>query len=68
MGNSDYLFAQPSFLTGMASSIDLFGQLTDYNYSETQEKADIRALMQDAQAIRKDMGAAMRKLKESIKA
>lgn len=64
MGNSDFLVAQPSFLTGMARSIDLFGQLTDYNYSETQEKADIRALMQDAQAIRKDMGTAMRKLEK----
>ncbi|GAG14513.1 unnamed protein product [marine sediment metagenome] len=68
MVNSDFLVAQPSFLTGMARSIDLFGQLTDYNYSETQEKADIRVLMQDAHAIRKDIVAAMRKLEESIKA
>jgi len=67
MGNSDFLVAQPSFLTGMARSIDLFGQLTDYNYSKTPQKADIRALMKDAHAIRKDMSAAMRKLEESIK-
>ncbi len=62
MGNSDFLVAQPFIFTGMARSIDLFGQLTDYNYSETQAKADIRALMQDAQAIHQDMGAAMREL------
>ena len=67
MGNSDFLVAKPSFLTGMARSIDLFGQLTDYNYSETQEKADIRALMQDAHVISKDMRTAMRELEESIK-
>ena len=68
MRNSDYLFAQPSFLTGMARSTDLFGQFTDYNYSETLEEVDVRALMHDAQAIRQDMGAAMRELKASIKA
>ena len=67
MGNSDFLVAQPSFLTGMARSIDLFGQLTDYNYSETQEKADIQALMHDAQAIRQDLVVAMKKLEKSIK-
>jgi len=68
MGNSDFLFGQPSFFTGMARSIDLFGQFTEYNHSKTQEEADIRALMHDAQMIRQDMGSAMRELKESIKA
>ncbi len=38
MGNSDFLVAQPSFLTGMARSIDMFGQLTDTITVKPQKK------------------------------
>ena len=35
-----YLFARPSFLEGMASSLDLFGTLRAYNVSPTGEIAE----------------------------
>lgn len=58
MGNSDYLFVQPSFLNGMARTLDIFGTFTEYNKSKTGEEADARALAKDAQALREDMAAA----------
>lgn len=64
MGNSDYLFIQPSFLNGVARTIDLFGHFTEYNISGEGTEADIRALAKDGQALREDMSEAMRKLKE----
>lgn len=54
MGNSDFLFARPGFIEGMARSIDLFGALQDYNYLKTSEKDDETAISNDFIAIAKD--------------
>ncbi len=45
--NSDFLFAQPSFVSGMARSLDLFGVFDDYNVSLDGDVADARALYAD---------------------
>ncbi|MDQ2686767.1 MAG: hypothetical protein M3Y28_02760 [Armatimonadota bacterium] len=41
------LYAAPSFLEGLARSIDIGDTLTEYNYSETGQAADQRALRAD---------------------
>jgi len=57
--NSDFLFAQPSFLSGMASVLDLGGTLLEFNESLTPEQADHAAMMLDWRAIGEDMRRAM---------
>jgi len=64
MGNSDFLFVQPSFLNGIARTLDLFGNFTEYNISDDPEEADKRALFNDGQAIREDMSKAFMQFKE----
>lgn len=67
MGNSDYLFVQPSFLNGVARSFDLFGNFDEYNISEDGHEADMRAFFKDGQAIREDMSAAFKQFEKDIK-
>ncbi len=64
MDESTFLFTQPSFLSGMARTFDLFGRLNEYNGSPSEQEADSLALMKDAQAIRNDMSSAMEKVIE----
>ena len=42
-----YLFANPSFLSGIARTLDLGGHYDAYNFSVTPEEADIRELTDD---------------------
>ena len=55
---TDYLYARPSFLEGVARNIDLFGSLNEYNKSVTPEEADLRGRDHDISALRKDMKVA----------
>lgn len=61
MGRSDFLFAEPSFLTGVARTLDLFGTLKDhsYNKSPTPGEADARAIANDWTVVGGDLRAAM---------
>ena len=43
----DFLFAMPSWLSGAARSLDLAGQLDEYNESPAGEIADTSALFCD---------------------
>ena len=52
---SDFLYANPSFILGMASSLDVGSTLTVYNESETPILADYRAIKADWAAIGKDI-------------
>jgi len=56
---NSYLFANPSFLAGMASVLDLGGNLVEYNYSESGEQADYIALLSDWVEIGADMRLAV---------
>ena len=51
---TDFLFANPSFIDGAMSVIDLFGVAQGYNDSNSEESADNRALRADASAIKND--------------
>jgi hypothetical protein len=62
MGNkikSDFLFAQPSFASGAARVLDLWGQFDDYNRSETTLEADARAIASDWLMVGQDLSDAI---------
>lgn len=52
---SEFLFARPSFLQGVATLFDLGGNLIEYNHSLDERQADERALAADWNAVGKDI-------------
>lgn len=63
---SDFLFAQPSSMSGIASTIDLWGQLTSYNTSEGAQEADENALAADWLVTGQDIEHALRESTSSL--
>ena len=53
------LYAIPSFAEGVARALDIGDTLTEYNYSETEDVADARALRSDWRAVGDDMRQAV---------
>ncbi len=49
--SSDYLFARPSFLEGMARALDIGNTLQEYNSSPSPEEADVRAIGSDWESV-----------------
>jgi hypothetical protein len=43
----DFLFSQPSYLSGVSRTLDLWGQFDDYNTSPNGDIADARAIFAD---------------------
>lgn len=60
---SDFLFAQPSFLSGMATVLDIGATFATYNESRTPELADSRAVYNDWRAVGNDLFSAAMKFK-----
>lgn len=60
--SSDFLFARPSFLSGIARVLDLWGRFDRYNESRTPEEADVTALVSDWIIIGRDLEEAFRKV------
>jgi hypothetical protein len=56
---TDFLFARPSFGSGVARALDLSGQFDAYNISTSEAEADQRAIASDWLAIGKDLGEAL---------
>lgn len=56
---SDFLFAQPSYLSGVARIFDFGGALNEYNDLPTGEEADALALALDWAVVGDDIRAAM---------
>lgn len=56
---TDYLFARPSFLSGMARLGNLFGGFDDYNSSPSGSLADARAIYSDWRMVGEDLARAM---------
>ena len=48
---SDFLFAMPSLLSGVARTLDLGATFDSYNDSRTTNEADARALFSDWKAV-----------------
>lgn len=59
---SDFLFAQPSFASGAARILDLWGQFDDYNISNTPQEADESAIAADWIIVGQDLCDAMKGL------
>ena len=57
---SDFLFAMPSLLSGVARTLDLGSTFDSYNASKTPEEADRRALVADWKSTGQDLDRAMR--------
>jgi len=57
---TDYLFPRPSFLSGVASILDLFGRWDSYNYSRTEKESDQRGLLTDYYMVGQDFWNALR--------
>jgi hypothetical protein len=57
---SDFLFAQPSGLSGCARTIDLFGVFDEYNSSDTTTEADAKAIASDWLIVGQDLMDAVR--------
>jgi hypothetical protein len=60
---SDFLFAQGSFLLGIASSISISGNFFEFNQYESENVADSRALNGDWQIVGQDLYDAMETVK-----
>ena len=50
-----FLFATPSFVSGLARVFDLFGQFDVYNTSETPDIADSKAIYCDFKIVGQDL-------------
>lgn len=61
--SSDFLFARPSLLSGMARLVDLRGAHAPYNESATPADADERAFRNDWRAIGADGQIAMERFR-----
>lgn len=59
---SDFLFARPSFVEGVARMADVGNALNTYNTSRTGELADARAMYRDWQALAHDLRTALHDL------
>jgi hypothetical protein len=56
---SDFLFAQPSFASGVARTLDLFGEFDQYNMSATPAEADAKAIASDWFVVGQDLAEAI---------
>ena len=64
---TDFLFAQPSFLSGLARVLDLFGLFDSYNESRTGAEADARAIYADWAMVGQDLLDSAEHLKSELK-
>lgn len=60
--DTGFLFASPSWLQGVATSMDLAGTLLEYNVSRTPQEADLRAIASDWAITGKDIKKAAEEL------
>ena len=67
MGNSDFLFARPSILEGVARILDLGATMQEYNQSGSPAEADARAIYSDFKAVGNDISTAVDIVVEQIK-
>lgn len=64
---SGFLFAQPSFRSGVARTLDLWGLYNEFNVSPTPEVADARAMRSDWNALGTDLYGALSKVEREAR-
>ena len=65
---SDFLFARPSFGSGAARVLDLWGRFDGYNGSATGDEADWTAIASDWTAVGQDILKAIDQFESEIEA
>jgi hypothetical protein len=65
---SDFLFAEPSLLSGSARLFDFYGLYDEYNVSPTEAQADAIATFSDWMVTGKDLEQALAKYEDSQEA
>jgi hypothetical protein len=64
---SNKLFAEPSFLEGVSSVLDIHGELhKTYNTSKTANEADKKALQNDWRAVGDDLKVSISKYEQEL--
>jgi hypothetical protein len=63
---STFLFATPSFASGFARALDLYGLYDRYNYSSTEQEADSKAIWSDWSVVGQDIRSATKGLRDSL--
>lgn len=58
---SDYLFSSPSFFTGMGSALNIAGNYFSYNYCQSAEEADRKAIQSDWLMVGQDLTNVLKK-------
>lgn len=56
---TSYLYANPSFVGGMAMTLDMGGTLMVFNESSTPMEADVKAMSNDWKAVGKDLASSI---------
>ena len=56
---SDFLFATPTFISGMGAALDFGGTMAMFNESSSPEEADTLALANDWHAVGNDIRGAI---------
>ena len=58
---TDFLYARPSFIEGVARLLDFSGSLNEYNMASSPTKADFEALWMDWAVVGEDLRRAMKR-------
>ena len=65
---STFLFSTPSFASGVARALDLYGLYDRYNYSSTEQEADCKAIWSDWSVVGQDIRSATERFRDSLPA
>lgn len=60
------LFHRTSFLDGIGSIINIFGNYFDFNFSNTGEEADKKAIENDWEVVGDDIRKAVQKMNDEL--
>lgn len=63
---SGFLYAMPSFISGAARALDLYGTFDKYNSSATEREADSKAIWADWSIVGYDIFGAMKQLADTF--
>ncbi len=63
---SDFFFATPTFVSGAARALDLYGIYESYNSSSTDFEADYKAVLSDWRMVGQDILSAMQQFESSL--
>lgn len=59
MGETDFLFARPSFVEGISRVLDFGGTLNEYNRKSSPQEADSNAILNDFLMVGNDITTAI---------